>query len=300
MKNEFAFGEHHVSIDCAPTEAVTRKDFTLTTTDGLTLTGRAWAPQRARGVIAWLHGYAEHRGRYEHVGQWLAARGYAVAVVELRGHGESDGERGYVKNFDEYFQDVTALLKYCNETWPNTKIVLGAHSLGSLIATRYIEENISPVDISACIFSSTFARLTTPLPLWKNIFGKIAGAFFPKVALPTNIEAQTLTHDDRIARDYTQHPLVFKTGTAGWYRATLINQQLALAQASHIHLPMLMLHGLDDPLASPHHARQLYEKIASKDKQWKAYPGLYHELLNELEWEHVYADICAWLNARVG
>ena len=72
---------------------------TFQTTDGLTLFERAWLPEgEARAVVAIIHGYAEHSGRYRHVGAALAARGYAVESLDLRGHGRSEGQRATVRS----------------------------------------------------------------------------------------------------------------------------------------------------------------------------------------------------------
>src|SRR5947207_15697829 len=73
---------------------------TFETIDGLTLYEQAWLPEGTpRAVVVIVHGYAEHSGRYQHVGEALAARGYAVETLDLRGHGRSTGDRAIVRSF---------------------------------------------------------------------------------------------------------------------------------------------------------------------------------------------------------
>ena len=67
-------------------------------TDGdLTLFVRSWRPTgNVRGAVAVVPGFNSHSGYYE----WAAARfgseGLATYAVDLRGRGQSDGERFFV------------------------------------------------------------------------------------------------------------------------------------------------------------------------------------------------------------
>jgi len=63
--------------------------------------------------------------------------------------------------------------------------------------------------------------------------------------------------------------------------------------------PCLILHGGDDQIVSSEASQNLYDQIASTDKQIKIYDGLYHEILNEPEKETVLADIHQWIEARI-
>ena len=66
-----------------------------------------------------------------------------------------------------------------------------------------------------------------------------------------------------------------------------------------ITLPVLILYGTDDGLAPPSGALMLDRRIASADKTMIAYPGLFHEILNEPERDRVLTDIRGWLADRL-
>jgi alpha-beta hydrolase superfamily lysophospholipase len=79
---------------------------------GLQLFFRAWHPaQPARAVAAVVPGFNSHSGYYAWVGEQLAAAGLATYAVDLRGRGQSDGERFYVQQFGDYVADVDALVR---------------------------------------------------------------------------------------------------------------------------------------------------------------------------------------------
>ena len=72
-----------------------------------------------------------------------------------------------------------------------------------------------------------------------------------------------------------------------------------LKNAANISLPMLILHGGDDKMASPSGSEKLYAGISSSDKTLKIYPGLYHEIFLEPEKLEIYATIHTWLEQKL-
>jgi alpha-beta hydrolase superfamily lysophospholipase len=96
-------------------------------TDGdLTLFVRSWRPTGdVRGVVAVVPGFNSHSGYYG----WAAARfgseSLATYAVDLRGRGQSDGERFFVDSFDDYVHDVAALavFKGVSHVAPHARIL---------------------------------------------------------------------------------------------------------------------------------------------------------------------------------
>ena len=69
-------------------------DAQLAAADGLVLLRRAWRPEgEPAAVLAVVHGYGEHGGRYRGLAEDMATRGCAAHVYDLRGHGRSSGSR---------------------------------------------------------------------------------------------------------------------------------------------------------------------------------------------------------------
>ena len=65
--------------------------------DGMKIFVRSWQPaQSPRAVVAIVPGFKSHSGQYHWAGEQLAAQGFAVHAVDLRGRGKSDGERFYL------------------------------------------------------------------------------------------------------------------------------------------------------------------------------------------------------------
>jgi len=104
---------------------------------GLELFYQGWLPDsapKARVIIC--HGLAEHGGRYAHVAAALTARGFAVWVHDHRGHGRSEGLRGYVERFDMYVEDMHTFIQ--QEVPPAPKTFMYGHSFGSVVTLPYV------------------------------------------------------------------------------------------------------------------------------------------------------------------
>ena len=79
---------------------------------GLKIFTRSWHPAegKPRGMVVIVHGFNSHSGQYLWVAEQFVNNGLAVYALDLRGRGQSDGERFYVESFDDYVNDVTRLL----------------------------------------------------------------------------------------------------------------------------------------------------------------------------------------------
>ena len=114
------------------------------------------------------------------------------------------------------------------------------------------------------------------------------------------LEANDVCHDPAVVEAYRNDPNVY----TGKIRVRLISEILrtadsVLKNAASITLPMLILHGGDDKMASSSGSEKLYAGISSSDKTLKIYPKLYHEIFLEPEKYDIYADVNAWLEQQL-
>ena len=69
------------------------------------------------------------------------------------------------------------------------------------------------------------------------------------------------------------------------------------ALAKQVRLPVLVQHGTADALVPLEAARGVHQAVASRDRTFRPYDGLYHEIYNEAEQDaaQVMADLQAWM-----
>ena len=266
--------------------------------DGLLLTRQAWRPEGApAAVLAVVHGYGEHGGRHRGLAEDMAARGYAVHVYDLRGHGRSGGRRGRLGRFTDYLDDTAVFLDAVREEQPGRPLYLLGHSLGGLIAAAYVEDR--PADgLAGLILSSPFLRLGMPVPPLKLSAARLLSLVAPAVNIGNTLDPADLSHDHEVVRAYGTDPLNHHVATARWAAEVVAAQSAALSAAGRIRLPLLLLYADADAVADPQAGRELFERAASPDKTVHCYEGYYHELFNETGRDAVFADLAAWLEAR--
>jgi acylglycerol lipase len=274
------------------------EEFAFDVPGGVRLLGRAWVPASPpRAAIAIVHGYAEHSGRYDWTGRQLAARGYAVYACDLRGHGRSDGERVFVRSFNEYLDDVSALLDQVRERQPGVPVFLLGHSMGGCIAALLLvtrRPRLEGVLLSGAVLIPARGIRAALMGRVIQLLARIA----PRRNMRA-LDARAVSRDPGVVAAYASDPLVHHGGMPFSTLAALVRATKAIEhRAAQVTTPMLIMHGSGDVLVSPRGSEWLYETVSSPDKLLRVYNGLHHEILNEPEREQVLGDIAAWLDAR--
>src|SRR5688572_15505876 len=110
---------------------------------GTDLAGEAHVPANPRAGLLIVHGMAEHRGRYAEAVQRFTGQNIAVFTFDLRGHGQSPGNRADITSFQVFIADLAMVRASLAQQYPQLPWFLWAHSLGSIIAIRSVEQNES-------------------------------------------------------------------------------------------------------------------------------------------------------------
>ncbi len=268
--------------------------------DGSRVFWTAWGadslPEDAPLAVV-VHGYGEHLGRYEHVAAALVEAGLVVVAADMRGHGRSDGERGHVLRYDEYLIDVGAAFDVAHRLHPQGRRALIGHSNGGLIATRYaLSESGRRPDVLAV--SGPLLGLSMPVPAWKATVGRGVSRVVPALAMPSGIDAALVSHDQAIVDAYKVDPLVHHVATARYFTELNAAIEDTFARSRELKLPTLVMVGGDDKIVDPAGGRRLSQGLGSDDVRFIEYPGMYHEIFNEVERARVLADLIGWLRAQ--
>jgi alpha-beta hydrolase superfamily lysophospholipase len=265
--------------------------------DGTQLHEQTWAAQgKPIAAVVLVHGYGEHIARYDEFGRALAAAGFSARGLDLRGHGQSAGVRGFCSRFDEYVEDVDAIVMRARAE--GLPVFLFGHSFGALIAPFYVMSH--PGNLAGLVMTSPFWKLALPVPPAKVLAGKIASRIYPKLGLPSGLKGADVCRDPEIGALYDRDPLNNKNATARWFTEASAAQASLVTRASAVTLPMLLLVGEGDKIADAKQAPVVFERFASKDKTLRMLAGQYHEVLNEPKAtrEKTVAEIVEWLRAH--
>jgi alpha-beta hydrolase superfamily lysophospholipase len=275
---------------------IRRTESSFAAPDGARLFRRAWIPDDARRVIVLVHGFAEHSGRYDATASWFTTHRTAVHAYDHRGHGHSDGDRGHVETFDQFLDDLTCFVGLIRDEHPGLPIVVIGHSMGGLILLTWLLER-NPA-IEAAITSGPALAVGGRRPPWQLRVASLLRRVAPRLNVPSNLPLDGLSTDPEVIRRYEADPLVFKKLSVSLAAELFDASERSGGKGARIAVPLLMLHGADDPICDPDGSRSFHEDVTSPGSDLRIYPGLRHEIFNEPQAPSVYADALEWLEKR--
>ena len=115
-------------------------------------------------------------------------------------------------------------------------------------------------------------------------------ALIPDLGVARRDAEKKISRDPEVVRCYPDDPLV--------YRALAVMQRLPAA-LPRLSVPLGVLHGTDDQICPLAGSVMVHDAVSSADKTPRRYPGLYHEVFNELEREQILTDLTFWLAAHL-
>ena len=262
--------------------------------DGLQLHTFSSVVQDERAKLLLIHGYAEYAARYHHFVEILNEQGISVYTFDLRGHGKSEGLTAYIRKMEDVLSDVDRIIDHYELA--NKAFIMG-HSLGGLIATRYVLSR-NQNQFKGLITSAAALAIDPDLSPFLQKLAPILGILFPKLKTE-KLDISTLTRSPDILQAYENDPLVYREGTRARTGAEMLKTIKQIPGLfSKLEIPLLAMHGSDDRTTMPHGTQALYDNAKSADKKLKIYDGLFHELVNEPEREVVMKDIYTWILER--
>lgn len=264
---------------------------------GLRLAYVGWEAVDARAALVIVHGLGEHAGRYAEFAERMRGFGISTFAMDLRGHGRSDGQRGHVPSFDVFLQDLDRFRREVEGlTEVNVPRFLLGHSLGGLIAVRYMEEYAR---FDGAVIVSPWLATAMPLPRMKAAAARFLARVLPTLPFRSSIRADHLSHDTRIVAAYRSDPHVHGVITPRLFTEVSEAMGLALRRSNRIHDPVLVLLAGADHLVDTHRSVRFTRSVAAPDIDVRVYPDAYHEILNEVERAHVHREIADWIVSRI-
>ncbi|WP_184381387.1 alpha/beta hydrolase [Xanthomonas arboricola] len=265
--------------------------------DGQTLAVWSRVPAQPRGTILLVHGrtwsalpnfdlqVADEPRDARSVLAALAQAGYAAYAVDLRGYGGSARDRSGWNTPARAVADVDAVLSWVAHQHPQLPppALLG-YSNGARVALLIAQQH--PQAVSALVLYGfpddvDTAPDTTPAPaqpLRARTTAAAAGEdFITANAAPPSVRAAY------VAQAVSADPV-----RTDW-RAM---EQFAFQPEQVTTLPVLLLRGVDDPIATQADNAHLYARLRSEDRSWVTLPHADHVA-------HVEDTHAAWVDAVV-
>ncbi|NHI92189.1 MAG: alpha/beta hydrolase [Candidatus Lokiarchaeota archaeon] len=266
---------------------------------GIKIFYQCWLPEiTPKAVVQIIHGFAEHSSRYINVINELVPKGYIIYANDHRGHGKSEGERGYVDNFNQFIDDVKILFDIIKEKHPKLPIFMLGHSIGSFIAMHFAKkyENL----LKGLILSGSGIQVGgSGTNAIIRALGKLISKLAPHKRFATGLGTDFVSRDPEVVKAYATDPMVYYD-VSSRLAAEMMNAASSIKKfAGTFKLPCLLQSGSVDIAIIG--ASKLAEILCMEDKTVKIYDGLFHEIYNEIEQDRkiVLKDLSDWLDKHI-
>ncbi|HVP69137.1 MAG TPA: lysophospholipase [Anaeromyxobacteraceae bacterium] len=273
-----------------------RKEGFLRASDGLRLYWQRYTPGSPRATVMVLHGAGDHSGRYPGLTDALVRAGHEVALLDFRGHGQSDGRRWYVDQFEDYLGDLEAFAASVREWAGGRRMFVVAHSQGGHIAAHW---GLRPgLGVSGFVLSSPFFRLAIDPPKVKVWASLLVGRMLPFLPVDAALDLSELTSDPEMQRWTAEDPLYLRKTTPRWFSESGRAQAELRPRMEGFSYPLLVMVGSADRIADPEAGKAFAALAGSADKALRVYEGLRHEIFNEVGCSAPIGDAVTWISTR--
>lgn len=277
-----------------------RFEGTFNSFDSTQIFYQGWKPANPRATIVITHGQGEHSESYHRLISFFENKGFEFWAWDMRGHGRSEGIRGYAKSFQNYIQDyglfLDLILKKVNRKNP---VFLLSHSMGGLVQlSGLIKRDQS--EFKAQVVSAPLLGVAVAVPAFKKHGAEVLERFFPKVTLGNEVSYDMLTREPAIMREFEKDSLRHNKISSGVYLGFLKEIDIIMTQAAQIKIPTLFQCPEKDPLCSTEETRKFSGMMDPAHTKLLVYgEGARHEMYNDSNRLEVLKDVENFLESQL-
>ena len=248
-----------------------------------------------RATVVLVHGAFEHSGRYNELVEQLHKDGYSVIYGDLPGQGQSDGKKGHIRSFNDY---VNIIQMWIQEANPDKKVFLLGHSMGGLAVIRFME--IVQPAVDGVVLSSPALGILNKASAPLNAASHILNILIPALRFKAPQNPEYITRNKKKITEFLQDPLIVDRVSVRWYREFQKATREAFNDITHFpDVPLLVMQAEEDYMVEVSKTSEWFDKVNVKEKRYKQWPRLYHEIYNEPEWQDVYKYTVSFLDDQL-
>lgn len=242
---------------------------------GETVRVLGWPVEGAERAVFLHHGLGEHVGRYQTFADQLPE--VSLWGYDARGHGELSEKLGHADGLPELARDLDAMVPVLAGLAEVERFVVFGHSMGAAVTLQWLVSHARPEGLDAVILSAP--PVAVELDLAQRIkvkVGRLLAKVAPSSTLASGLSQEGISSLPSEVERYRKDPMVHDRISLELARS-LIDDAPGLAEhASKIELPVLLLHGSDDPIALPAGSDLLDRRFPNSEKH--VFQGARHEV----------------------
>lgn len=241
------------------------------------------------GSQVWLiatHGIGEHLERHNYLSD-LFGHEMNIFQYDLRGHGKTAGERGDIKYFDQFMEDLVQILEFLRSEYRMKKYILFGHSMGALVTSgvvqNYLTKDFYPQRIFLSAPPVSFPGLAGMAHqiLPQKFLGRLASVKV-SVSIGGLVNLRKLSHLPEVYEDYVNDPLNIMKVPTKLLLGLAYSAKKIYSRPLKTLCPSFAVVGSADEIVGPE-AVIHYFTFVEKAVHLKVIEGAYHEIHNEVE-----------------
>ncbi|MEI6148597.1 MAG: bifunctional alpha/beta hydrolase/class I SAM-dependent methyltransferase [bacterium] len=243
---------------------------------------RAWQPACGNGkAVIVLHRGHEHSGRLGQLVTSLNLEGFACFAYDMRGHGQSEGERGYADSYDVWVKDLNAFINHIRDEYgiAPENMALVANSVGAVTAVTWIHDY--GVTVRCLVLAAPAFRIRLYIPFAIPLL-RMLRAIKPKAFITSYVRSGMLTHDPAEARAYDADPLITRKIAVSVLIGLHDTATRILSDAGAITVPTLLFTPGTDYVVDGKVQARFLAAISSTRKEQVTFPGMFHAVFSEI------------------
>lgn len=263
--------------------------------DGIKLRlSKDYPKEKPKAVLIVAHGLSNHLGLYDNFAKDLNKDNIAIYRYDHRGHGLSEGRRGYVKSFFEMVDDMDVIVKKAKTENPGLPVFILGHSMGGHVAALYGTKY--PGKVNGYILAAGVLRYHQmnfgylPRPEDPESYISVIKAAHGTLNLPEFKDLSELSVEG--------DTLSLKECSVSLINAFKPGLEYLRDNSRKFTDPVLLVSGDADLYVVPQDAIDFYQQTNSTDNSLRLYNGIGHFLMNEQNGDVVTKDIADWIKRR--
>jgi len=260
---------------------------------------------RSPSALIIFHGFGDHSGRYAHFPEHCEGCFDALFSFDHRGHGRSEGTRGYSPSFDALVEDSVKALRRAervvSDRFGSSELHLLAHSMGGLIALAMLMK-YRDLPLRSVTLSSPLLGLIPSMRMARASVAMALSKLFRGVRIPSVIDITLLTHDKGVLQMMIEDPLCHGRMTPALFISILKALGLTRRFREELPYPILFMAALEDSIVDARRTLIFHDRLKCADKKLITYQHAYHEIFNEgggpFKKEEAFRDLRQWLSAH--
>lgn len=263
--------------------------------DGAKLAVQSWPAPKPEAVIVALHGMSDYANAFAMPAPWWADRAITTYAFDQRGFGRSD-QVGLWAGGEAMVEDVHDFVDAVRAKHPNVPIILLGESMGGAAASAAMGSAKPPKADALILVAPAFWGWSNLNLLYRSSLWLTAHTFPDMVLTGSGLKLWPSDNIEML-RAFSRDPLVIKGARTDAVYGLVSLMDDGYRAAPKIKVPTLILFGKKDEIVP-------LEPVAAAAKAWGVKPRVvlyargYHMLMRDLQREHVWQDIAAFVKDR--